>query len=109
MVPRGQNDASLGRLDALRSVIAAKTVQAVDAIGDVRNMVALKQQLGHHLATVQRVTGCLCQHNRVGNTGLKHKMKAMPISEESWQNLSRLQHNTYSITHIMTSMQGLYH
>lgn len=45
MVSRGQNDASLGRLDDLLSLIVAKTVQAVDAIGDIWNTIALKQQL----------------------------------------------------------------
>lgn len=80
VVTRGQNDASLGRLDDLLSLVVAKTVQAVDAIGDIWNTIALKQQLWHHLSTMQRVTGCLCQHNRVGNTGLKDKMKIMLIS-----------------------------
>lgn len=80
VVSRGQNDASLGRLDDLLSLIVAETVQAVDAIRDIWNMIALKQQLWHHLSTMQRIAGCLCQHNRVGNTGLKNKMKIMLIS-----------------------------
>lgn len=45
MVSRGQNNASLGRLVGLTSIIVPKIVQAVDAIGDIWNMIALKQQL----------------------------------------------------------------
>lgn len=62
------------------SIIVAKTVQAVDAIGDIWNVIALKQQLRHHLPTMQRVTGCFCQHNGVGHTALKSKRKVMLVS-----------------------------
>lgn len=77
MAAGGENDASVWRREVLLSIIVAETVQAVDAIRDIRNAIALKQQLGHHLPTVQRVTGCLCQHNGVGHTALKRKRKVI--------------------------------
>lgn len=80
MVSGGENDASVWRLEVLLSIIVAKTIQAVDAIRDIWNMIALKQQLGHHLPTMQWVTGCLCQHNGVGHTALKSKKEVMVIS-----------------------------
>ena len=45
MVSGGQNDTSLEMLGGLLSIIVPKAVQAVDAIGDIWNMITLKQQL----------------------------------------------------------------
>ena len=74
VVSRGQNNASVWRLEVPLTVIVVETVQAVHTVGDIRDMVALKQQLWHHLATVQRVAGRLCQHNGVFHTALwKHE------------------------------------
>lgn len=45
VVSRGQNDASVWRLEVPLSVIVVETVQAVHAIGDIRDVIALEQQL----------------------------------------------------------------
>lgn len=71
VVSWGQNDASVWRLEVPLSVIVVETVQAVHAIGDIRDVIALEQQLWHHLPTVQRVTWRLCQHNGVCHTALQ--------------------------------------
>lgn len=71
MVPRGQNDARVQRLQLPLSVVVVKAVQAVYAVGDVRDVVALEQQLGHHLPTVQRVAWRLRQHDGMCNTALQ--------------------------------------
>ena len=71
VVPWGQNDAGVWRLEVPLRVVVVETVQAVYAVGDMWDAVALKQQLRHHLATVQRVAGRLCQHNGVCHMALQ--------------------------------------
>lgn len=71
VVSWGQDDAGVWRLEVPLSVIVVETVQAVDTVGNVRDAVALKQQLWHHLPTVQRVTRRLRQHNGVCHTALQ--------------------------------------
>lgn len=45
VVSRGEDDAGMWRLEIPLSVVVVETVQAVHTIGDVRDVVALKQQL----------------------------------------------------------------
>lgn len=59
------------RLLFSQSVIVVKTVQPVHPIRNIWDAVTLKQQLRHHLATVQRVAGRLRQHDGMFNTALK--------------------------------------
>lgn len=52
-------------------IVTVEAVQTVDAIGDVRDAVTLKQQLGHHLTAVKRVTGRLCENDGVIHAALE--------------------------------------
>lgn len=67
-----QNDASLSW--RIVSIIVIEAVQAINAVGDVWDVVALKQHLWHHLPTVQWVTGRLCQHDGLFHTALKNEL-----------------------------------
>ena len=56
--------------EAVLSVVVGEAVQAVHAVGYAWNSVTLKQQLRHHLATVQRVARGFRQHNGVLHAAL---------------------------------------
>lgn len=75
VVSWGQDDAGGRRLQVPLGVVMIEAVQAVHSVGDVRDAVALKEQLWHHLPTVQRVAGCLRYHEWVCNTALKKKRR----------------------------------
>ena len=70
VVSRGQDDAGVWGREAVLSVVVGEAVQAVHAVGHAWNSVTLKQQLRHHLATVQRVARGLRQHNGVLHAAL---------------------------------------
>jgi len=73
VVSRGEDDASVWGLESPLSVVPVEAVQGVHAIGDPGHLVALEQQFGHHLATVDRVARSLRHRHGVFNLGLAGK------------------------------------
>lgn len=70
VVPRGQNDAAVWRLQVSLVVVVVETVQTVHTIRNKGDTVAFKEELRHHLTAVQRVAGCLCHQDGVLHTAL---------------------------------------